>query len=51
MGAYGASTSNQQPTDQPVDVKKEANDKEVPLPANPSNLNKRLQVSTCLEAK
>jgi hypothetical protein len=35
-GAYGASTSNQQPTDQSVDLRKEANDKEVSVdPSKP----------------
>jgi hypothetical protein len=46
-GAYGASTSNQQPTDQPAEgKKKEADDKEVIV--NPSNPNKKLRVSICL---
>jgi hypothetical protein len=31
VGAYGASASNQQPTDQQADGKKEADDKEVPV--------------------
>jgi hypothetical protein len=49
-GAYGTSTSNQQPTDQSADLKKkEANDKEVPV--DPSNLDKKLWISTSLEAK
>jgi hypothetical protein len=33
-GAYGASASNQQPTDQSVVLKKEAIDKEVPADLN-----------------
>jgi hypothetical protein len=49
-GAYGASTSNQQPVDQSTDVKKkEANDKEVPV--DPSNPDKKLWINTGLEAK
>jgi hypothetical protein len=49
-GAYGASTSKQQPADQPTDgKKKEADDKEVPV--DPSNSDKKLQISTGLEAK
>jgi hypothetical protein len=49
-GAYGTSTSSQQPADQPVDVKKtEADDKEVQV--DPRNLDKRLRISTCLDAK
>jgi hypothetical protein len=48
-GAYGTSASNQQPVDQPMTMKKEADDKEVPV--DPSNLNRKLQISTRLEAK
>jgi hypothetical protein len=48
-GAYDASASNQQPTDQPADGKKEANDKKVPV--NPSNPDKKLRISTGLGAK
>jgi hypothetical protein len=49
-GAYGASTSNQQPADQPTDgKKKEVDDKEVPV--DPSNSDKKLRISTGLEAK
>jgi hypothetical protein len=47
---YGASASNQQPTDQQADGKKEeADDKEVPV--DPSNPIKKLQISTSLEVK
>jgi hypothetical protein len=49
-GAYGASSSNQQPVDQPTDKKKkEADDKEVPV--DPSNSDKKLRISTSLDAK
>jgi hypothetical protein len=49
-GAYGASASNQQPTDQSEDgKKKETNDKEVPV--DPSNPDKKLRISIGLEAK
>jgi hypothetical protein len=48
-GAYGASTSNQQHVDQPMDGKKEEDDKEVPV--NYSNLDKKLRISTGLGAK
>jgi hypothetical protein len=49
-GVYGASASNQQPTDQQADGKKEeADDKEVLV--DPSNLNKKLRISTGLEVK
>jgi hypothetical protein len=49
-GAYGASASSQQAADQPVDgKKKEADDKEVPV--DTSNLDKKLRISTELEAK
>jgi hypothetical protein len=48
-GTYGASASNQQLTDQLANGKKEADNKEVPI--NPSNLNKKLQISTCVESK
>jgi hypothetical protein len=42
--------SNQQLTDQLVDVKKkEADDKEVPV--DPNNPDKKLQINTGLEAK
>jgi hypothetical protein len=48
--AYGASASNQQPTNQPTNGrKKEADDKEVSV--DPSNLDKKLRISTCLEDK
>jgi hypothetical protein len=48
-GANGASVSNQQPTDQSTDRKKEADDKEVLV--DPINSDKKLRISTCLEAK
>jgi hypothetical protein len=49
-GAYGTSASNQQPTDKSVDgKKKEADDKEVLV--DPSNPDKKLQISTRVEAK
>jgi hypothetical protein len=49
-GAYGASASNQQPTDQSVDgKKKEVDVKEVPV--DPSNPDKKFQISTGLETK
>jgi hypothetical protein len=48
-GTYGASASNQQLTDQLANGKKEADNKEVPV--NPSNPNKKLQISTCVESK
>jgi hypothetical protein len=48
-GTYGAWTSNQQPTDQQADSKKEADDKKVPV--NPSNSYKKLQISIGLQAK
>jgi hypothetical protein len=49
-GAYGASASNQQPADQREEgKKKEADEKEVSV--DPSNPNKKLRISTCLEAK
>jgi hypothetical protein len=49
-GTYGASASNQQPTDQHVDgKKKEVDVKEVPV--DPSNPDKKLQISTGLETK
>jgi hypothetical protein len=48
-GAYGTSTSNQQPVDHPADGKNEADDKEVPV--IPSNPDKKLRISTDLEAK
>jgi hypothetical protein len=49
-GTYGASVSNQPPADQLADDKKKgADDKEVPV--DPSNPDKKLQISTCLEDK
>jgi hypothetical protein len=48
-GAYGASASNQQPTDQSAGLKKEVADKEVP--ANLNDPKKKFQVSTCLDSK
>jgi hypothetical protein len=49
-GAYGASVSNQQPTDQPADGKKrEADDKEVPV--DTSNPDEKIRISTSLDAK
>jgi hypothetical protein len=49
-GAYGASASSQQPTDQQADgKKKEADDKEVSI--DPSNLEKKLWINTGLEVK
>jgi hypothetical protein len=49
-GTYGASASNQQPIDQPMDGRKEeADDKEVLV--DPSNPDKKLRISTGLEAK
>jgi hypothetical protein len=49
-GTYVASPSNQQLTDQPVDDKKKgADDKEIL--ADPSNPDKKLRISTCLDAK
>jgi hypothetical protein len=49
-GAYGVSTSNQQPVDQSVDLKKkEADDKEVSV--DPSNPDKKLWISIGLEVK
>jgi hypothetical protein len=48
-GAYVASPSTQHPTDQPVDNKKEANDKEVLV--DPNNSDKKLWISTCLDPK
>jgi hypothetical protein len=49
-GTYVASTSNQPPVDQQADDKKKReDDKEVPV--DPSNLDKKLQISTSLEAK
>jgi hypothetical protein len=49
-GIYGASTSNQPPADQQADDKKKgADDKKVPVV--PSNLDKKLWISTGLEAK
>jgi hypothetical protein len=49
-GTYGASVSNQPLPDQLADDKKKgADDKEVPV--DPSNLDKKLQISTCLEDK
>jgi hypothetical protein len=49
-GAYGALASNQQPIGQSTNVKKkEADDREVPV--GPSNPDKKLQISTCLETK
>jgi hypothetical protein len=49
-GTYGASASNQQPADQPMDgKKKEADDQEVLV--DPSNPDKKLRISTGLEAK
>jgi hypothetical protein len=42
--------SHQPPADQQANnKKKEADDKEVPV--DPSNPNKKLQISTCLETK
>jgi hypothetical protein len=49
-GAYDTLASNQQPTDQPTDgKKKEADDKKFPV--DPSNPDKKLWISSCLEAK
>jgi hypothetical protein len=49
-GAYGVSVSNQQPPDQLVNgKKKEVDDKKVPV--DPSKLDKKLWISTGLEAK
>jgi hypothetical protein len=49
-GAYGASASNQQPTDQPTGgKKKEADGKEVPVDL--SNQDKKVRLNTNLEAK
>jgi hypothetical protein len=49
-GTYVASSSNQLPTDQSVnDKKRGADDKEVPV--DPSNLDKKLRISTCLNPK
>jgi hypothetical protein len=49
-GTYVASTSNHPPVDQQADDKKKgADDKEVPV--DPSNPDKKLQISTSLEAK
>jgi hypothetical protein len=49
-GVYGASTSNQQPADQPTDgKKKEVDDMDVPV--YPSNPDKKLWMSTGLGAK
>jgi hypothetical protein len=43
-GTYAASPSTQQPTDQSVDDKKGAADKEVPV--DPNDLDKKLWIST-----
>jgi hypothetical protein len=49
-GTYGASASNQQHVDHQTDgKKKDSDDKKVLV--NPSNLDKKLWISTCLEAK
>jgi hypothetical protein len=49
-GAYAASPSTQHPTDQLADnKKKDADDKEVLV--DPSNPDKKLRISTDLEAK
>jgi hypothetical protein len=49
-GTYVASSSNQEPTDQSADDKKKgANNKEIL--ADPSNPDKKLRISTCLDAK
>jgi hypothetical protein len=49
-GTYGASASNQQPTDQSANLKKkEAADKKVPVDLN--DLEKKFWVSTCLDPK
>jgi hypothetical protein len=49
-GTYVASLSNQHPTDQQVDAKKKgANNKEVPIDSG--NPDKKLRISTCLDAK
>jgi hypothetical protein len=48
-GAYLASSSTQHPADQPVDDKKGADDKEIL--ADPSNLDKKLKISTDLDPK
>jgi hypothetical protein len=49
-GTYFASPSTQQSADQPADdKKKEADDKEIL--ADPGNPDKKLQISTCLDAK
>jgi hypothetical protein len=49
-GAYDTSASNQQPTDQSMDLKKnEATYKEVP--ADPNDLEKKFWVSTSLDPK
>jgi hypothetical protein len=47
-GAYGTSTSNQQPVDHPADGKNEADDKEVPV--IPSNPDKKLRISAIVAA-
>jgi hypothetical protein len=48
-GAYGVSASNQQPINEPTDGKNEADDKKDPV--DPSNPDKKLCISTSLEAK
>jgi hypothetical protein len=48
-GAYAASPSTRHPTDQLADNKKEVDDKEVLV--DPSNPDKKLRISTDLEAK
>jgi hypothetical protein len=48
-GLYGASASKQQPTDQSVDLKKEAADKKVPTDL--SDPKRKFRVSTSLDPK
>jgi hypothetical protein len=52
-GTYVASALTQQPTDQPVDNKKKgtvaAKDKEIL--ADPNDLDKKLQIITCLDPR
>jgi hypothetical protein len=49
-GIYVASTSTQQPADQAADDKKKGADNKEILD-DPSNPDKKLQISTCLDAK
>jgi hypothetical protein len=49
-GTYGATATNQQPTDQQAERrKKDADNKEIRV--DPSNSDKKLQISIGLEAK